>query len=231
MNKDTALALAIIAYGFATVAAEWPAPPPGMAYETDLKPHSLVVTNVVLDGVPTTADLDGKRDKTDNIVEETQFTEWKLSCQLDLIQDALDKADILATWDEYSGEGWWYFSLPSEILDHSGEPYTAYGSMVPGGRDATFLKSAGYMKYGTSEMFPVIATREMVAKKGESYISIVGVTNITSRLATTSTVAKIARQVVNTVWDSELGVAWEARMHNGQLYYVAVTNQPPEVVR
>jgi uncharacterized secreted protein with C-terminal beta-propeller domain len=48
-------------------------------------------------------------------------------------------------------------------------------------------------------------------------------------LATTSTVAQIARQVVNTVWDPELGVAWEARMHNGQLYYVAVTNQPPEV--
>lgn len=38
-----------------------------------------------------------------------------------------------------------------------------------------------------------------------------------------------ARAVVNTVWDSELGVAWQARMHNGQLYYVAVTNQPPEV--
>ena len=40
-----------------------------------------------------------------------------------------------------------------------------------------------------------------------------------------------ARAVVNTVWDSELGVAWEARMYNGALYYVAVTNQPPEVKR
>ena len=49
------------------------------------------------------------------------------------------------------------------------------------------------------------------------------------QLATTSTVAQVARSVVNTVWDEELGVAWEARMHNGQLYYVAVTNQPPEV--
>jgi hypothetical protein len=49
------------------------------------------------------------------------------------------------------------------------------------------------------------------------------------QLATTSTAAQVARSVVNTVWDSELGVAWEARMHNGQLYYVAVTNQPPEV--
>ena len=56
------------------------------------------------------------------------------------------------------------------------------------------------------------------------------VTNVTFEgLATTSTVTQIARSVVNTVWDAELGVAWEARMHNGQLYYVAVTNQPPEV--
>lgn len=49
------------------------------------------------------------------------------------------------------------------------------------------------------------------------------------RVAEISTNA--ARAVVNTVWDSELGVAWEARMHNGALYYVAVTNQPPEVVK
>ena len=47
------------------------------------------------------------------------------------------------------------------------------------------------------------------------------------RVAEISTNA--ARAVFNTVWDSELGVAWEARMHNGALYYVAVTNQPPEV--
>ena len=52
------------------------------------------------------------------------------------------------------------------------------------------------------------------------------VTNVTFEgLATTSIVAQIARQVVNTVWDPELGVAWEARMHNGALYYVAVTNR------
>jgi hypothetical protein len=42
-------------------------------------------------------------------------------------------------------------------------------------------------------------------------------------------VTNVARSVVNTVWDAKLGVAWEARMHNGQLYYVAVTNKPPEV--
>jgi hypothetical protein len=43
------------------------------------------------------------------------------------------------------------------------------------------------------------------------------------------TVTNVARAVVNSVWDASLGVAWEARMHNGHLYYIAVTNKPPEV--
>lgn len=47
-------------------------------------------------------------------------------------------------------------------------------------------------------------------------------------LINASTATNIARSVVNTVWDGALGVAWEARMHNGALYYVAVTNRPPE---
>ena len=42
------------------------------------------------------------------------------------------------------------------------------------------------------------------------------------------TVTNVARSVVNSVWDASLGVAWEARMHNGHLYYIAVTNRPPE---
>lgn len=37
-----------------------------------------------------------------------------------------------------------------------------------------------------------------------------------------------ARSVFGTVWDASLGVAWEARMHNGHLYYIAATNVPPE---
>jgi hypothetical protein len=49
------------------------------------------------------------------------------------------------------------------------------------------------------------------------------------RLPTHETVTNVARSVVNSVWDAALGVAWEARMHNGHLYYIAVTNKPPEV--
>ena len=46
---------------------------------------------------------------------------------------------------------------------------------------------------------------------------------------TAEAVTNVARSVVNSVWDASLGVAWEARMHNGHLYYIAVTNKPPEV--
>ena len=42
----------------------------------------------------------------------------------------------------------------------------------------------------------------------------------------TNTIKKAASDAVNTVWDPALGVAWEARMYNGALYYVAVTNAP-----
>lgn len=40
-----------------------------------------------------------------------------------------------------------------------------------------------------------------------------------------SDVTNIVREASGTVWDDALGVAWEARMHNGHLYYIAVTNK------
>jgi hypothetical protein len=56
------------------------------------------------------------------------------------------------------------------------------------------------------------------------------VTNAAQAVGSTITeamadVTNVARSVVNTIWDPQLGVAWEARMHNGTLYYVAVTNR------
>ncbi|MBP3405880.1 MAG: hypothetical protein J6N18_07235 [Kiritimatiellae bacterium] len=48
-------------------------------------------------------------------------------------------------------------------------------------------------------------------------------------VAYASDVTNIVRETQGTVWDDALGVAWQARMHNGHLYYIAVTNQPPEV--
>jgi hypothetical protein len=40
-----------------------------------------------------------------------------------------------------------------------------------------------------------------------------------------SEITNIVRDNIGTVWDNALGVAWQARMHNGHLYYIAVTNE------
>lgn len=221
MTKRAALALAILTsfHVPAAVAAEWPPPPPDMAYETDLKPHSLVVTNVVLDGVAKTSDLDCKRDKTDLKVYEPK------------VSHSLDDAALPITW-QYggatytnaiidaivdTGEGV-FLSFSAEASgDFGGEAVKVYFDEVGVASSIQMYSSATYFfgdkPYKTGE-WPRLKTS--LQPTGD-------------QLATTSTVAQIARAVVNTVWDSELGVAWEARMHNGQLYYVAVTNQPPEV--
>ena len=228
MKKDTALALAIVAFGtacYVAIGAEWPTPPPGMAYETDLKPHSLVVTNVVLDGVATTADLDAKRDKTDLTVYGLVTNSYRLAKECLPVrgyivrEDRWSELDITSwettDWPDPEGpfekiltakrsDGASYFSL---LIDEGGRPIYEDGlvafSMTYGGKP--------FKEYKWPILEPVT-----------------GISPTADTLATTSTVAKVARSVVNTVWDSELGVAWEARMHNGQLYYVAVTNRPPE---
>lgn len=46
------------------------------------------------------------------------------------------------------------------------------------------------------------------------------------KLPTHEAVTNIVRDNIGSVWDAQLGVAWQARMHNGHLYYIAVTNQP-----
>jgi hypothetical protein len=46
------------------------------------------------------------------------------------------------------------------------------------------------------------------------------------KLTTHEAVTNIVRDNIGSVWDAQLGVAWQARMHNGHLYYIAVTNQP-----
>jgi hypothetical protein len=50
-------------------------------------------------------------------------------------------------------------------------------------------------------------------------------------LATMSAITNAARDVVNTVYDEHLGISWTAKMYDGNLYYVAVTNANLEVTR
>jgi hypothetical protein len=43
-------------------------------------------------------------------------------------------------------------------------------------------------------------------------------------LATMSAITNAARDVVNSLYDEEMGVTWQAKMNGGNLYYIAVTN-------
>jgi hypothetical protein len=50
-------------------------------------------------------------------------------------------------------------------------------------------------------------------------------------LATMSAITNAARDVVNSLYDEEMGVTWQAKMNGGNLYYIAVTNVNLEVTR
>jgi hypothetical protein len=43
-------------------------------------------------------------------------------------------------------------------------------------------------------------------------------------LATMSAITNVARDVVNSLYDEEMGVTWQAKMNGGNHYYIAVTN-------
>jgi hypothetical protein len=50
-------------------------------------------------------------------------------------------------------------------------------------------------------------------------------------LATMSAITNAARDVVNSLYDEEMGVTWQTKMNGGNLYYIAVTNVNLEVTR
>lgn len=101
------------------------------------------------------------------------------------------------------------------------------------------LKRGGAITCALFLLLPAFCAEVHTAPKGKIYNDAPVVTNVTfsglakqkdiENLPTAVTVTNIARSVVNSVWDGALNVAWEARMHNGHLYYIAVTNQPVEV--
>lgn len=46
-----------------------------------------------------------------------------------------------------------------------------------------------------------------------------------------SVITNVARDVVNSLWDAEMSVTWQAKMVDGNLYYIAVTNVNLEAAR
>ena len=100
--------------------------------------------------------------------------------------------------------------------------------------DATVLESEAERaidsnKNGVFDEGEEVITFNVRAERRESRNALgLAMTKDLEKLPDHETVTNVARSVVNSVWDASLGVAWEARMHNGHLYYIAVTNKPPE---
>ena len=78
-----------------------------------------------------------------------------------------------------------------------------------GGENATYL----YFNSTGLEMQKKITTRNALGLA------------MAKDVPTHEMVTNIVRDNIGSVWDAQLGVAWEARMHNGHLYYIAVTNR------
>jgi hypothetical protein len=180
--------------------------------DLDLNADPAVVTNVTFEGLATPEDIDGKRDKTD-----------------------------LAVYGESVDYNKPYFDasqFPIKVDTGSGEVIIQSASDIKVEKDEDFAWRAFVRKDDGWEDFAVFDARgefeaglECQTATGRSpklsFPSSIKPTADT--IATMSAVTNAARSVVNTVWDAKLGVAWEARMHNGALYYIAVTNRPPEV--
>lgn len=132
-----------------------------------------------------------------------------------------------------------------KVTDAPGEVYDAAISVDPGAivvDDATAADSLGDVKAKLNKVLdylrnnavtvcvalavalPVFGAGVQTAALNDIPGDAQVVTNV-SGLVTAPAVTNIARSVVNTVWDAKLGVAWEARMYDGALFYVAVTNR------
>jgi uncharacterized secreted protein with C-terminal beta-propeller domain len=189
-----------------------------------------VVTNIDLSGLATAADIDKatnavhvstiaavdvKRDKTDLAVYEMQDDvngaylppEALPVVYGDEIIETRIYFKVMKPEDYAPFDAAYFIANKTDPMGNfytDGKWYGGWSGLTFGGRDPI------------PGQWPVLVIPKKLAPSAD-------------KLATTSTVTQVARSVVNTVWDEKLGVAWEARMHNGCLYYVAVTNEPPEV--
>ena len=179
----------------------------------DLPGTAQVVTNVDLSGLAAVSDLNDKRDKTDLAVYAKTNDVSKIRL----------KAEYLPIWASFdSTKPMTNYTIAVDSLGPGAPPYFLTVSECSG----SAMFTADMKLTGTDLYFGPDKERSMYAE-----LEIPTETIAFDTIATMSSVTNAARSVVNTVWDAALGVAWEARMHNGALYYIAVTNRPPEVVQ
>lgn len=174
----------------------------------------------------TAADLGDKRGKTDLTVYGLVTNSYRLAKECLPVEGYIVQQDI---WSELDITSWETQDFPSsdshfkKILTAKKSDGSSYFALFVD-ENGLAIYEDGLMAYNMT-----YGGRKFTPGEWPILEPVTSILPTADTLATSSTVAQVARQVVNTVWDEKLGVAWEARMHNGQLYYVAVTNQPPEV--
>lgn len=168
------------------------------------------------------------------VTNKTEYSQWKLS--VDIPENALIPSDVIqflsarlgnvgvefgedkSPDDDYYRAYWCLINLPD--IEGWWSPPTDYDVKD---RSDTNLVWQAYVNDMDNKIIRIRGTRELQNTLGLAMLKDI------EKLPDHETVTNVARSVVNSVWDASLGVAWEARMHNGHLYYIAVTNRLPEV--
>ena len=151
--------------------------------------------------------------------EVAGFTPWEFRFSSDAVAEAAKGWNLEL---EYL-DGFWYFRGVGELpMYHSCEIERTRGSP----NDEVIFEDMFIRNQWDGYWVSLSATRRPMAARNALGLAMA---EDLEKLPDHETVTNVARSVVNSVWDASLGVAWEARMHNGHLYYIAVTNRPPEV--
>jgi hypothetical protein len=180
----------------------------------DIPGTAHVVTNVTFPAALTTNDVCAI---VTNVVGG--FTPWEFRFSSDAVAEAAKGWNLEL---EYL-DGFWYFRGVGEL-----PMYHTWGVERIGGspNDEVIFVDWCIRNSWDGYWVSVTATRRPMAARNALGLAMA---KDLEKQPTHETVTNVARSVVNSVWDASLGVAWEARMHNGHLYYIAVTNKPPEV--
>jgi hypothetical protein len=143
---------------------------------------------------------------------------WIVSTNGVLVTDW--RVSEICTKDDYSPSGkvWEYDIVgPGILYDGRVEPDTSPW------RESRIVKQV-QEAYGPADApigEDVFAVAELVVAPKRNALGLAMAKDVVSA----SEITNIVRDNIGTVWDSSLGVAWQARMHNGHLYYIAVTNK------
>lgn len=105
--------------------------------------------------------------------------------------------------------------IPEGISIYNGNQTAAlYGDGVYVGD--TVYREDSILRNGVRITFPLLTKDETFAIKSD-------IERATDNIP--QVVTNVVRDIQGLVYDDKLGVAWEARMHDGALYYIAVTNR------